>query len=213
LSSNPNVVQAQERSRVSDQEIPGTNPLELLKLEQVQQELGLTTAQIEQLKQANAEIASKLANSGEIVQPNPRIGNSPDFKQAERGREMVAKILSQEQLDRFKQIALQVYGWAIMSKEEVTEILVITPEQNQKLDVFRDQNKQKLSNSLQIPKNNDPKECQKVLVNNYHKLIESSQENNQKLVSILAEDQVQTLAYMRGERFDLNLDKIPAICP
>ena len=212
-SDEPNFVQTQERSRVSERQIPGTNPLELLKLEQVQQELGLSKVQIEHLRQINAEIDSKLANSAEIVPPNPTSGNSPDFQQAERSREKVAQILNQEQLNRFKQIALQVYGWAIMSKEEVTEILAITPEQNQELDLFRDQNQQKLSNSLQITQSNDPKECQKVLVNNYQKLIETSQESNQKLVSILDEEQVQTLEYMQGEKFDLNLAEIPAICP
>lgn len=213
LSDEPNFVQTQERSRVSNRKIPGTNPLELLRLEQVKKELGLNSTQIELLGRIKVEIDSNLANSGGTAPPNPTSRNSTEFQQAERSREKVAQILSQEQLSRFKQIALQVYGWAIMSKEEVTEILAITPEQNQELALFRDQNEQKFKNSLQITQSNDPKECQKVLVSNYQKLIETSQERNQKLVSILDEEQVQTLQYMQGEKFDLNLAEIPAICP
>jgi outer membrane receptor for Fe3+-dicitrate len=202
LASDPNLVQAQERNRTPDRQIPGTNPLELLKLEQVQQELGLTNAQIDQLRQANAEIASKLTNSG-----------LPSKQLADQAREKVAQILSQDQLNRFKQIAFQIHGWAIMSKEEVTEILVITPEQEQKLQVFREQNKDKLNNSLQVVNNRNPQECQKVLVNNYQKLMAASQESNQKLASILTADQLKILTYIKGEKFELNLTKIPAICP
>lgn len=212
-SNKPSFVQNQERSRVSDRQISGINPLELLKLEQVKQELELSTTQIENLKQINVEIDSKLAKSEAIVSPNIESVNSPDFQQAESSREQVAQILSQEQLSRFKQIALQVYGWAIMSKEEVTEILAITPEQNQELAGFRQQEQQKLRNYLQIPQSKNPNECQKVLVNNYEKLIETTQESNQKLSSILNEDQVQTLLYLQGEKFDLNLAEIPAVCP
>jgi hypothetical protein len=210
-SDQPNFVQAQERSKISERQIPGTNPLELLKLEQIQQELGLSKGQIAQLKQANIKIASKLTN----LPPNrpASLRNSQPRTQEENGREKVAQILTPEQLNRFKQITLQVYGWGILSKEEVTEILAITTEQNQELDLFRDQNQQMLSNSLQMTQSKDPEECQKVLVNNYQKLMETSQESYQKLISILDKEQVQTLEYMQGEKFNLNFAEIPAICP
>lgn len=209
-SDKANSVQAQEQSRVSERQIPGTNPLELLKLEQVQQELGLTREQMQHLGRSNVEIASKLSDSAEN---RPAIlRNSQLRTQEENGREKVAKILNPEQLNRFKQISLQIYGWELMPKEEVTEILAITPEQEQKLQGFREPNKQKLSNYLQEFKSKNPQECQKVLVNNYQQLIQASQEINQQFLSILKQDQVQTLEYMQGEKFELNLNKIPAIC-
>ncbi len=210
-SNEPNFLQTQEKSRVSEQQIPGTNPLELLKLEQLQQELGLTNEQIAQLKQSNAEITSKLTYLPENRPASLR--NSQLRTQEENGRGKVAKILNPEQLNRFKQISLQIYGWELMPKEEVTEILAITPEQEQKLQGFREPNKQKISNSLQEFKSENPQECQKVLVNNYRQLIQASQEINQQFLSILNQDQVETLEYMLGEKFELNLKEIPAICP
>lgn len=210
LSEQPNSAQAQEQSRVLEEQIPATNPLELLKLEQVQQELKLTREQIEQLKQTDTEISSELTK---IAENRPSILiNSQPRTQEEKGREKVAQILTPEQLNRFKQISLQIYGWKLMSKEEVTEILAITPQQEAKLQVFREQNKQKLSNSLREFKSKNPQECRKVVVDNYQKLIQASQESNRQLLSILEKDQIQTLEYMKGEKFTLNFDKIPAIC-
>jgi hypothetical protein len=187
----------------SERPIPGTNALELMKLKQVQDELGLTEQQIEELKQVEGGV-NRTPDSSE---------RDPGAQQeGQTGRDKVTQILTEEQLQRFSQILLQVYGVSLMPEADVTEALSITPEQNEKLNELRAKNKEKLRNSLERPSSNDPEVCKQVWANNYQKIMDAAKDSNLKIYSILKEDQVKTLEATKGEKFELDLTKAPPLC-
>jgi hypothetical protein len=145
--------------------------------------------------------------------PSDKSSSHPgDQEGKQTGREKVTAILSEEQLERFAQILLQIYGVSLMPEEDVTEVLSITPEQNDKLNELRQQNRDKLKNSLERVQSNDPDECLQIWTDNYQKIIDAGKQSNLKIYSILKEDQVKTLEATKGEKFELDLTKLPPIC-
>jgi Spy/CpxP family protein refolding chaperone len=209
-ATDSNVNTDKGRDTVATQEktpirpIPGTNPLELMKIKQIQDELALTEEQMNQLKEVEVQVDRT---------PSDKSSSHPgDQEGKQTGREKVTAILSEEQLERFAQILLQIYGVSLMPEEDVTEVLSITPEQNDKLNELRQQNRDKLKNSLERVQSNDPDECLQIWTDNYQKIIDAGKQSNLKIYSILKEDQVKTLEATKGAKFELDLTKLPPIC-
>jgi Spy/CpxP family protein refolding chaperone len=121
----------------------GTDPLHLLQTAKVKQELKISDDQSAKLAKVadkyDREAASRLGNVRMDVLTGPqKVGKQQEIREAEdklieTSRKEVSAILTPEQLDRLKQILLQVNGAEALQDKEVAQKVGITPEETAKL--------------------------------------------------------------------------------
>ena len=100
-------------------------PAALLASKQVQEELKLTDEQKDSIK--------KLAREMRPARGEGRPDREEMQKRAEKFDKKLAEILKPEQMDRFKQIRIQIQGPRAFSNTEVVKALAITDEQQKKV--------------------------------------------------------------------------------
>ncbi|MDD5033401.1 MAG: hypothetical protein PHE55_01470 [Methylococcaceae bacterium] len=108
--------------------MPGADPFHLLmNSREVQADLGLTETQIRHLSRVDADFLTKMRESSA----------SPEQmqQQMQEGQMKIAKVLSTEQLDRFKEIMFQIEAPCNLMREvEDLERLQLTPAQTGQVD-------------------------------------------------------------------------------
>jgi len=184
----------------------GTDPLHLLQTAKVKQELKITDEQAAKIAQVaekyDREAASKLGGErtrGVSAQETREIGD----KLIESSRQEISGILDAKQLDRLKQILLQVNGAEALQDKEVAKQVGITPDESAKIQKLQAQTTEKLRGSFEKPRSSDPAEAQMMLgavVGNADKI--NNQAQQQSLGALTAE-QKQKLEKLRGAPFTL----------
>src|ERR1700680_3532698 len=121
----------------------GTDPLHLLQTAKVKQELKITDDQSAKLAKVAAkydqEAASKLGNVQlQGLSGQQKVGKEQEIRDTgdkliESSRQEVSSILNPDQLNRLKQILLQVNGAEALQDKEVAKQVGITPDESAKI--------------------------------------------------------------------------------
>jgi Spy/CpxP family protein refolding chaperone len=130
----------------------GTDPLHLLQTAKVKQELKLTDEQNSKIAKVSEkydkEAAAKLGNAQKEGLSEQEIRERED-KLIESARKEISGILNADQLNRLKQILLQVNGAEALQDKEVAKEVGITPEESAKLGKLQVQTGEKLRGSFE----------------------------------------------------------------
>jgi Spy/CpxP family protein refolding chaperone len=186
----------------------GTDPLHLLQTAKVKKELKITDEQSAQLAKIadkyHREAASKLGNGRTVGLSAQSIRQTGD-NLIESSRQEVSSILSPDQLNRLKQILVQVNGPESLQDKEVAKQIGFTAGESEKLKKLLDQTSNELRSSLGTGPIgiNDPNQIQKFGANppNVGKI--DSQVQNQYL-GVMTTEQKQKLETLRGAPFTLD---------
>jgi hypothetical protein len=183
---------------------PGSDPLQLIQAEQVQKELELSDNQIEQLQQIDQQVRSQLN------QRSRGIDTSQDMeKEVQDARQQVAGVLQPDQLERFREILLQVNGWAPEPPPSRSRGLnfqnpiQLNSEQQQELTDLQKEMQQSMRSSFSRSRSSDPEAICRTVNDNREKIEPIRQAIQQQALEALTEEQQATLEELKGEPFAL----------
>jgi hypothetical protein len=185
----------------------GTDPLHLLQTAKVKKELNVTDEQSAKLAKIadkyDREAASKLGNGRTEGLSAQSIRETGD-KLIETSRQEVSTVLNGAQLDRLKQILLQVNGAEALQDKEVAKQVGFTAEESAKLKKLLAQTNNELRGSLGVgpARSNDPNQIQKLGAYTQSAAKIDDQAQNQYL-GIMTAEQKQKLDALRGAPFTL----------
>jgi hypothetical protein len=194
----------------STQRIPGANPLELLKLTQVRSELELDQQQINKLHSLESRFYSKLEPPENPEADQNPVGAYQEKRSYEENQRLITQLLTPKQMDRFKEIVLQVYGWGTITPEELDEILVLTSQQKKEIETIRISLQQQLKTALKIP--DSPQKCESTVKANFQQLAAINQNTEIQMKQVLTAKQYKVFNDLRGGNFTLNLDNLAYLC-
>jgi hypothetical protein len=190
----------------------GTDPLHLLQAAKVKQELKITDDQSSKLaKVANKydqEAASKLGSVQlQGLSGQQKVGKEQEVREAgdqliESSRKEVSSILNPDQLNRLKQILLQVNGAEALQDKEVAKQVGITPEESAKIEKIQMQTSGILRNSLGMPSNGGTAKPQ-MLGADLQAADKINDHAQNQYMGALTTDQKQKLDKLRGAPFTL----------
>lgn len=190
---------------------PGTDPLELMQNPQVKAELGLTDAQVTEIKTIAEDFRVNLKQDFSDVDWKSMDPKERDAKftevtnktkdQIQVTRDKVGKVFKPEQLKRFKEITLQLYGFGALSFDSFTEDLKLTSDQQKQLNDIRDQLGKKVRANLVVPDINDPEAVKKAVADNRKRTEQIFQASNQQALAVLTPEQQKSLEQLRGKEF------------
>jgi len=141
-----------------------------------------------------------------------KVGKEQELRDAgdqliESSRKEVSSILNPDQLNRLKQILLQVNGAEALQDKEVAKQVGITPEESAKIQKVQMQTSSILRQSLGMPKSGGPTQPQMLGAN-----IETADKINNhaqdQYLGALTPEQKQKLDKLRGAPFTLERSDI-----
>lgn len=174
----------------------------LAQLEEVQQELELTEEQNQKVEQLNEEMGSALREAFQ--------GAAGD---RDKMRENIAKVydefstkfnaaLEEPQQKRAREIYVQVNGPVALTNEEIAKELMLSDEQEEKLEQAVQASRTEVFQSFQEFRNMSEEERAK----KFQELIESRDES---LLAVLNDQQKKRFEGMKGEKIEVNLENLP----
>jgi hypothetical protein len=191
----PSAATAQRRNRGGLR--PGEASLaRLLTLEKVQQELKLSDKQ----KSAAAEINNALTEERHKLFAEVSKESHERAKKVAELEEMTAakvkKLLDESQLQRLREILIQVNGAAELMKKDIQHELGITAEQREKLAEI----------------NRENAKARRAALENYEgdktaKTIELQRKADKKLLDVLTDKQREQLEKLKGKKLSVDLSK------
>ena len=185
---------------------PGSDPLQLLQVEEVQQELKLTPEQIEQLDRVDTEVRARLNQRSRGMNSRAALE-----KQVQQAQQQVADVLEPNQLERFREILLQVNGWAPEAAPpsrarggvSLQNPIELNAQQEEQLADLQEDTQQQIGSNFSRSRSSDPEAiCQTVDANRerIEPILQASQE---RALAALTEEQRATLEELKGEPFEL----------
>lgn len=183
---------------------PGSDPLQLLQVKEVQQELGLTKDQIAKLEKIAQKYRPQVNQSSRGSTQEQKIFLQ---RNVDESRQEVAKVLKPKQIDRFSQIVLQVNGWnpePLVSRTRGTtsnapqDPLKLTLDQQKKLSGIQGETEQEMINTLQAFRTRGASAAELC-----QKMDQLREQRNQQMLSTLSEEQRAALEKLKGKPFVL----------
>jgi Spy/CpxP family protein refolding chaperone len=179
---------------------PGSDPLQLLQLPKVQQELQLTEEQIQKLKAIDTGTRERLRQ---------RTRGADLERQVQQTRQQVADVLKPQQLARFRGILLQVNGWEPESPpprsrgQNVRNPIELSPQQRQQLTTLQEQTNQRIRGNVTRTRSSDPAAICQTVNANRQRIEPIRQASQQQALEALTPEQRATLDKLKGEPFEL----------
>ena len=152
---------------------------ELLLNEKVRDDIGMTDAQGEKLRSLASQFYADPANAVKTL----------------------GKILTPQQVQRLKQIKLQVAGAAGLSIPEVAKALALTDEQRDKLKTLAAEYRDKTHAAVQGAKKKNYKQVRAIMADMRAKQLEAA-------VQVLTPPQRKKFDKMRGPKINMDLSKV-----
>jgi hypothetical protein len=184
----------------------GTDPLHLLQTAKVKKELKITDEQSAKLakigEKYDREAASKLGNGRTDGLSAQAIRETGD-KLIESSRQEVSTVLNPEQLNRLKQILLQVNGAEALQDKEVAKQVGFSAEESAKLQKLMAQTNDKLRGSFGTARSGDSNQTQKIIGANTRSAEKIDDQAQNQYLSVMTADQKQKLEALRGAPFTL----------
>lgn len=192
---------------------PGTDPLDLLQSDQVKQELKLTDDQVTKIIKIRLDFRKNLQSTiadlklDELKTPEEKSqklkeAKEPIQKQVDQTRTEIGAVLTPDQLTRFKQITLQIYGFGVLSSDQFTKELNITEAQQKQIEEIREQMAEKMRTSWVIPPSDKPEEKTKVIESNRKVMEKIVKDSNEKALAVLTPEQQKKLKELEGAKFE-----------
>ncbi len=188
----------------------GTDPLELFQNPQIKQELGISEEQATKIKaigdqfrtDARALVAGLNLEQLEPTERDKKLNEIKDEMEKEIGeaRNEVSEVLTPEQLKRFKEITLQIYGFGILSYENFVEELKLTPEQQAQLKKLRDDTWSNMRVNLKVPEQGA--DSKQLIATNRKRMDQILQDSNAKALAVLTPEQQKLVDTLKGAKFD-----------
>jgi Spy/CpxP family protein refolding chaperone len=184
----------------------GTDPLHLLQTEKVKKELKITDEQSAKLSKVadkyDREAAAKLG-TGRTDGLSAKAVRDTGDKIIESSRQEVSTILNADQLNRLKQILMQVNGAEALRDKEVAKEVGFSAEESTRLQKLMAQNNDKLHGSLGLSQSSDPNQSQKLIGANIRSAEKIDSQTQEQYLSALTPEQKKKLAAMSGAPFTL----------
>jgi Spy/CpxP family protein refolding chaperone len=190
---------------------PGTDPLSLMQNPQVKQELSLTDDQVAQIKTIEQDFRASIKQEFSGIDWKSLDAKTRDQKftevsnktkqEIESTRGKVGKVFKPEQLQRFKEITLQIYGFGALSYDQFADDLKLSADQKKQLSDIRDQLGKKVRANLTVPNANDQDSVKKAISDNRKRTEQIFQASNQQAVAVLTPEQQKSLEKLRGKEF------------
>ena len=208
-----------ETTRAADDAAPGSNAgtsepgrgsLALLRLEKVQQDLGLSAEQTDQIKKVVAEqakaseaIRGQLENLTDEQRKAKLEELQATFKQ--RRKEIATKldaILSADQRTRLHEIYLQVHGTAALNHQDIAEALKLTDDQRAKLKEIRAATVKSIHDAAETARTSgDQAGLSKTVA-------AIAKEASAKALDVLTAEQRQQFDSMQGKKLEINRSQL-----
>ena len=184
----------------------GTDPLHLLQTAKVKKELKITDEQSAKLakiaEKYDREAASKLGKGRADGLSAQAIRETGD-KLIESSRQEVSTVLNAEQLNRLKQILLQVNGAEALQDKEVAKQVGLTAEESTKLQNLLAQTNDKLRGIIGTARSSDPNQTQKIIGANTRSAEKIDDHAQSQYLGVMTAEQKQKLEALRGAPFTL----------
>lgn len=211
------------RSMLEGSDRPGASPMDLLQNPQVKKELDITqeqSAKLQQIRSKQKEESHQTFSNLDFGHLNAdqreqKLSEMSEQlqKKAQATQKEVTSIFKPEQLQRFKEITLQLYGWGLLTSNQFINELQITPQQQQQLAALHKQMLRQASIDWPTPANNTP-EAQQVAREAYRQKMDLiTRQSNQQALVILTPEQQKTLETLKGKKFELDPARIPQAEP
>ena len=217
IASNPMALGASGDPLTGGQgtERAGASPLELMQNAQVKKELNITEDQSKKIKKINDTLQQNMTkitanvNWAALKDDKKKQDELEEKikKQIQPARDEVIKVLKPEQIKRFKEISLQIYGFGVLSYDQFTKELGLTSEQETKLNKLRQETFQKVRANLEAPKDNSPASLNKAKETNKKRVEQFFKESNQQAMNVLKPEQKSKLETLKGKKFDFDSSK------
>jgi len=190
----------------------------LLRIEAVQKDLELTDGQKTELKEiADKQMAKMRENmpSKEAFQefqkltPEQKEARFAQFRKnaearAEEFKAQIEKVLMPDQIERLRQIAIQIRGVRALEDQEVQSELGLTQEQKDKMKAIRELGMRK-GRELFAPKGEQGRPDMREAFQAMQKL---QKELNQQVMDVLTPEQKQRFTEMQGKKIDLDFSQL-----
>ncbi len=185
---------------------PGSNWLILLRVEKVQKELELVDDQKAKLREIGEKSMARLREAfprPEAVQELSREERQARFAEMRKKmealnqetRKAVEEVLLPHQLERLKQISLQIRGTQALDDPEVAKELGITDEQKQKFAQIREESMNKGRELFTSGQREQMREKFEAL----------RKETDEKLLAVLTAEQKEKFEKMKGPKFEIDM--------
>lgn len=195
---------------------PGINPVALLKLSQVQQELDLTDWQIKELSKLQQNLQQELTQVYHQSKPSSSWtdANKRQFfmkvqEVSSSKNKQLTQILRPPQFTRLREIMIQVYGWQSLNQNETVELLKLTKDQQNRLRKISEETNQQVIKSFQVPPDQKSPTCPKIMEENRKKLEQIRKSSQKKADQVLSAQQKQLIQTLQGNPFNLNIGSLP----
>ena len=201
---------------------PGGNLLRLLRLEQIQKELGLSEEQRTKIKELMQSAREEMQEKRESLREKARELRDAKPEERKTRREAMRKtmeehaavirgkieaVLDSSQLERLLQIVLQLAGPAALTREDVAQKLDLSDEQQQKIKDLQKGLREKMKEVFGSMKDLDPQQRQEKRGEVAEKLKALRAEALGELMGVLTPEQKQKLEELKGESFELSPPK------
>lgn len=199
-----------------------SDPLGLIQNSQIKKELNLTEDQSTKIKEIEKDFrtAVKKRVSGVTFKGLDETQQEAKIKEIRKNldkeiqatREKVTTVLKPEQQTRWKQIGLQIYGWGVLTKDDYSSDLQLTPAQEEKMNQLSDEMITKMRANWQNP-NNSQQPREQVIASNRQRLEQIVKNTNEGALDILTTEQKKKLETLKGEKFTLDPKSLPSPTP
>ena len=191
----------------------GFNVIMLLGSEQVQKELELVDDQKAQLKTMQEEMRAQFTAAFAGVQDLSEEERRKRFEEMRaKGEETmkqlrakVEEILLPQQMDRLRQINLQVQGTRALNEPEVAEALGITEEQKTQLAAIRDELRKKFEEQRTAGQGNQGTQADREA--RRARIQEMMKESQDRVMAVLTDEQKAKFEELKGEKFELDMSQ------
>jgi Spy/CpxP family protein refolding chaperone len=207
---------------VADAQRPGQRPgfgfgfggdwTGLLASEDVRKELGLVDEQVADLQKVREEFDAKrrelFSGAGNLRDLSEEERRQRFAELREKGSALAAEqrskieaVLLPKQVQRLKQISLQIRGAAALNDEEVAKELGLSDAQKEKLAQVQEQNRAKAQELFQGLRGGNREEFQQ-------KMDQYRKESTEALLAVLTSEQRTKFEQMQGEKVSFDLSRL-----
>lgn len=188
---------------------PRSNWLMLLRVEKVQKELELVDDQKAKLREIGEKSMARLREAFPRQEAGRELSREErQARFAEMGKKMQAlnqetqkaieEVLLPHQVERLKQIALQIRGTQALDDPEVAKELGLTEEQKQKFAQIREEAMNKGRELFTAGQREQMRE----------KLAALRRETDEKLLAVLTAEQKEKFEKMKGPKFEIDMQEL-----
>ena len=190
----------------------GSNPLDLLGIEQVQKELDLVDDQKTDLREIGEQLRDKFRTMFSGMEDLPQEQRRAEIeklrtkmeKEAEVIQEKIADVLMPHQSKRLREIFVQIQGTRALDNKDIAKELKITADQTKKMGEARNSLREAMQGMFQEMQGLDQEERWAKMTEMREKREKERANIDKKVLAVLSTKQQAQFAEMKGKPFELD---------